>query len=139
MLPTEDDINVHGSLDELAARDHFLGKSVDEAEELFRDNSAHYQEDLMWMGPRAFQFYLPAVLNYLRSSDSAGDDHVISCLYKIVVFRAGQDGFSLAVGRVQELVDYVIDSYPKFEVDRDVYGDLLGKYQALKIKLADSS
>ena len=68
-----------------------------------------------------------------------GDDHVISCLYKIVVFRAGQDGFSLAVGRVQELVDYVIDSYPKFEVDRDVYGDLLGKYQALKIKLADSS
>ena len=55
-IPTANDINVHGSLDEEVACDHFLGKTLDEAEALFRANSLYYQEDLMWMGPRAFVF-----------------------------------------------------------------------------------
>lgn len=137
-IPTESDINVYNSLDEIAASDHFLNKTVEEAEALFRDNSAFYQEDLMWMGPRAFHYYLESAINYLKSEHAAGDDHLISCLYKIVLFRAGQDGFAQAIDRVKELVDYVLGNYDKFSVDRAVYGDLREKYQKLKIQLEGS-
>lgn len=57
-LPTRQDINVHDSLDERSACEHFLGKSLLEAETLFRENSLYYQEDLMFMGASAFRFYL---------------------------------------------------------------------------------
>ena len=137
--PSERDINVYNSLDEITARDHFLDKTIEEAEELFRENSAVYQEDLMWMGPRAFHYYLPAVINYLKSEHAAGDDHLIHCLHEIIRFRSEQEGLSsLATDPVLELVDYVIDSYAKFDVDAVAYGDVLGKYEKLKTELERS-
>lgn len=136
-LPTANEINVYGSLDEIVASDHFLGKSLSEAESLFRENSLYYQEDLMWMGPRAFQLYLPAATNYLRSSDASGDDHMIDSLYEIVIFRLNQDEFSLAIDPVNEMIDYIIKNYDKFEVYEEVYGDLKAKYVQLREQLGD--
>jgi hypothetical protein len=134
-LPTEDEINVHNSLDERAASEHFLNQTLEQAEALFRDNSAYYQEDLMWMGPKAFAFYLQAAINYLKSDHSRGDYHFVDCLYGIVMFRSEQEEFSLALDRVREMVDYVIDNYEKFEVNEVVYGDVLGKYKQLQEQL----
>lgn len=133
--PTKTDINVHDSLDEIAAKDHFLGKTVDEAELLFRENSAYYQDDLMWMGPRAYEYYLQSVVNYLKSPQAAGDTHIISCMYSVIRFRAEESGFELGRESVGELVDYVIGSYEKFDVNPDVYGDLLSQYEELKSEL----
>jgi hypothetical protein len=56
-LPTRQDINVHDSLDEPSAGEHFLGKSMEEAEALFRESSPFHQEDLMFTGASAFRFY----------------------------------------------------------------------------------
>jgi hypothetical protein len=136
-LPTEDEINVHNSLDEISASQHFLNKTLEQAEDLFRENSAYYQEDLMWMGPRAFAFYLQAAINYLRSEHSAGDAHMIDCLHEIVVFRSDEEGFLLAIDRINEMIDYVIDNYDKFDADKDIYGDLIGKYTELQSQLKD--
>lgn len=135
MLPTEDEINVYDSLDEKIASEHFLNKTLQQAEALFRKNSTYYQEDLMWMGPRAFSFYLQAAINYLRSKHSVGDDGFIDCLYEVVMFRFPQEGFSLALDSVKELVDYVINNFEKFDVHEDIYGDLLGKYKQLLSQL----
>lgn len=44
-LPTRQDINVNDSLDERTAYKHFLSKSLTEADALFAENSAYYQED----------------------------------------------------------------------------------------------
>lgn len=134
-MPTESDINVHDSLDERVARDHFLGKTVEEAEALFRENSAYYQEDLMWMGPRAFAYYLQSVVNYLKSEHAAEDDHFIDSLHSLVMFRSDEEEFSLAVKPLRELVDYVINNYEKFAVDHEIYGDVLAKYQKLQASL----
>jgi hypothetical protein len=41
-LPTRDDINVHDSLDERSACEHFFGKTLEGAETLFRENSLYY-------------------------------------------------------------------------------------------------
>ncbi|MEP0916981.1 hypothetical protein NC981_09125 [Leptolyngbya sp. DQ-M1] len=136
-LPSEDEINIHNSLDEISASKHFLNKTLQEAEALFQENSAYYQEDLMWMGSQAFQFYLQAVINYLKSEHSLGDDHLIDCLYEIVVFRSQQDGFLVTRDRVKEMINYVIENYAKFDVDEDVYGDLLGKYRQLQSQLKE--
>jgi hypothetical protein len=133
--PTGSEINVHNSLDEIAARDHFLNKSVEEGELLFRENSAYYQEDLMWMGPYAFTFYLQSAIRHVKSEYSSGDDHIISCLYDIVLFRSEKEGFLLAGDGVKELVAYVIDHFDKFNVDRSIYGDLLEKYKRLRDQL----
>lgn len=66
-VPTESEINIYDTLDEKRAVDHFLGKSVEQAEQLFIENSLKYQEDLMWMGPKAFYYYLESVLRYLQN------------------------------------------------------------------------
>jgi hypothetical protein len=57
-LPTAREINpIPEDLDGRCAERHFLGKTLDEAEALFRENSLCYQEDLMFMGVSAFRFY----------------------------------------------------------------------------------
>jgi hypothetical protein len=138
-LPTEKEINVYNSLDEITASEHFLNKTLEQAEALFRENSAYYQEDLMWMGPRAFQFYLQAAINYLKSDHSAGDAYMIDCLYEIVVFRSEEEQFLLALDVVRGMIEYVINNYEKFSVNQGIYGDLLEKYRQLQIQLKDVS
>ena len=137
-LPTAEDINVYGSPDEASACEHFLHKTLAEAEGLFRENSAYYQEDLMWMGPKAFQFYLQSVIQYLHSPDAAEDDHFIDCLYEIVMFRMNQAGFSLATDRVVQMIDYILNHFEKFKVDPEIYGDLRGKYTTLQRQISTS-
>ena len=66
-IPSRSDINVFDTLDERDACEHFLGKNIDEAEALFREDFLCYQEDLMWMGPRAFRYYVHAAINYIHS------------------------------------------------------------------------
>ncbi len=65
-VPSASEINVFDSLDERAAVRYFCGKSLREAEELFRSNSLAYADDLMWMGPKAFAYYLKAASNYIQ-------------------------------------------------------------------------
>ena len=72
-LPTREEICPYNDLDGLSACEHFLGKSLEEAEALFRESSIYYQADLMWMGTVAFRYYLPAVFGFVRS-DAATDD-----------------------------------------------------------------
>jgi hypothetical protein len=134
-LPTEGEINVYNSPDEIAARDHFLNKTLDEAEVLFKANSAYYQEDLMWMGPSAFAFYLQAAINYVKSDASTGDSQFIHALYEIANFRADQDGFAAAVEALKTLADYVIANFDKFHVDQETYGDLRAQYADLRERL----
>ncbi|GMU81056.1 MAG: hypothetical protein AMXMBFR47_09270 [Planctomycetota bacterium] len=67
-LPTREEINVYDSLDERVAVEHFLGRTLDEAEYLFCENPLRYFEDLMWMGPIAFRFYVIAAIRYLTRS-----------------------------------------------------------------------
>jgi len=67
-LPTEREINpIAEDLDGQTAVRHFLGKSVDDIVAVLDEYSLAYQEDLMWMGPQAFCFYLPAFLQHFQS------------------------------------------------------------------------
>lgn len=55
-------------LDEKVAYQHFFGKSLAEAEQLF-DEAHFYVEDLGWMGRNAFDYYVCAYVDHLSSQD----------------------------------------------------------------------
>jgi hypothetical protein len=134
-LPTKDDFNAYGSPEETTACKHFYNKTLPEAEALFHENGLTYGQDFMWMGAKAFNYYLDAFINYLRSDDSAGDSDVINCLPSVIEYRWNDEEFPMALPRVRGMVDYVIKNYGKFEVDSTIYGDLLATYKALQNKL----
>jgi hypothetical protein len=138
-LPTADDFNNFNSLDEKTASKHFLNKTLTEAQALFRENSLTYCQDFMWMAPRAFNFYLEALFNYLKSDDSTGDNDIVNCLPSVVEYRWDDEEFSSAADRVRMMIDYVIANYGKFQVDHTIYGDLLEKHKTLRDELRKKS
>jgi hypothetical protein len=71
-LPTQAEINVYDSLDERSACEHFLGKTLEEAEALFAENVFTYYEDLFDMGPAAFRFYVEAAIRHIKATRDKG-------------------------------------------------------------------
>lgn len=136
-LPTKSDINVYNSPDENTAIKHYYNKTLEEIEALYQEYGLTYCQDLMWMGPTAFSFYLQAVIRYLQSDNASGDADVINCLAAVIEYRCQEKEFSMAVNRVHTIIDYVINNYKKFEVDSSIYGDLLEKYKQLQRYLTD--
>ena len=91
-VPSEKEINIFDTSDERSAVRNFLGKNLIEAENLFSENFLNYQEDLMWMGPKAFEYYAIAAISYLRSVDlneKSDDDFALFC--SIIDFRLKSD------------------------------------------------
>lgn len=56
-------------LDGMAAWRTFGGLTLDAAYERLREDPEAHQEAFMWMGGRAFAFYLPVVERYLREDE----------------------------------------------------------------------
>ncbi|MHB1155299.1 MAG: hypothetical protein ACYC26_00525 [Phycisphaerales bacterium] len=137
-LPSEKQINVFGSLDEQSAVEHFLGKNLQQAEELFRDNFICYQEDLMWMGPAAFCFYVDAAIAYLLSPNSTGDSSAVSSFCGVVEFQHryyGQE-ISSARFRLKNAIMRILQDFERYDCDIQIYGDVAGRYKRMLESLA---
>lgn len=70
-----------GNLDALHAWNNFGGLDLDPAYRLFLENPLRYQEDFMFMGPVAFDYYFPVVDRYLRGFRRDGEDHDDGCAW----------------------------------------------------------
>lgn len=140
-LPTVDDLNVHNSLDERAAVEHFLGKDLQQAEALFRENFLFYQEDLMWMGPRAFSFYVEAAITYLLSSAANRDAEAVASFCSVAEFRLERDTESVTLyrSRLRQAVAAVMHDFNRFVVDPQAYRDLSGRLRGLLDRLSAPS
>lgn len=134
-LPTAKEINPHGKLylDGRVACKHFLGKNLDEAEALFRENSIYYQGDLMWMGPVAFRYYVMAAIQYIRSAAAAGDSDMINCFAGFLEFRIGQEPEELApiADRLASACNYIVEQYNRFDLRPEIYGDVRARLVVL--------
>src|SRR5258706_7209530 len=133
-LPTRQDINVHDSLDERSACEHFLGKSLQQAEALFRQNSLYYQEDLMFMGASAFRFYVQAAISYIRSEASDGDSDIISCISSILEHRLEFEAKELVLvaPKLASVCRYILEHYDRFHLTPEINGDLQTRFLALE-------
>ena len=140
-LPSQHDINVHDSLDERTACEHFLGKTLEEAEALFRENSLYYQEDLMFMGVKAFRFYVPAAINYIQSPAADGDSDMVNCFAGLLEYRLRYEADLLRpiASRLASACAYVLDNYERFDVIPEIYGDLQPRFVALREKFSTAN
>ncbi len=133
-LPTRQDINVHDTLDERSACEHFLGKSLQEAEALFRENSLYYQEDMMFMGPSGFRFYVQAAISYIQSEASTGDSAVVSCFASILEHRLEYEAEELrpVAEQLAAICGYIVAQYDRFDLTPELFGDLRHRFQILQ-------
>ncbi len=133
-LPTAKEINVHDSVDERRACKNFLGKSDEEAEALFRENALFYCEDLMWMGPAAFRFYIKAAIRYVQSEAASGDADAINCIAGLFNFRLEREPAEIApvAAELVSACNYIIEHYEKFNAEPEIYGDLRGRFRKLQ-------
>ena len=108
--------------------------SVEEAEELFRENSAYYQEGLMWMGPVAFRYYVHAAIRYMQSEAGTGGSDMINCFAGLLEFRLEYELAEL-VPVATELVSicaYIIEHGDRFNLTPEIYGDVCARVQTLQ-------
>ena len=138
-LPTRHDINVHDSLDERSACEHFLGKSLEEAEALFRENSGYYQEDLMFMGAAGFRFYVQAAINYIQSPAATGDSDIVSCFADILEHRFEHEAEELGpiAKSLASICDYIVAHYDRFDVTPEIYGALRQRFRSLQKEFSE--
>ncbi len=138
-IPTQQEINVFNSPDEQIACDNFLGKSLDEAQRLFVENSIYYQEGLMWMGPAAFRFYVKAAIRYIKSPEAKEDSGMISCLASILEFRLeyeSKDELAPVAAELASACRFILAHWSFFDVIPEVYVGLKDRYLALEKSLS---
>lgn len=137
-VPTLTDINVHDSLDERSAVEHFLGKDLSQAEALFCANFLCYQEDLMWMGPRAFCFYVEAAIAYLLSPAAQGDSDAVNSFCGLVEFRLDYEGNAIeqAHRQLRDAMQAILRDFARYGCDPQIYGDLPSRYRNSLARLA---
>jgi hypothetical protein len=136
-LPTEEEINVFDSLDERDAVKHFFGKDLEQAESLFRENFLRYQEDLMWMGPNAFHFYLPAAVSYLLGAES---DHDLDAAHSFCgliehLLKWEHDRIAASASIIRAAVVGILEKLGRFGCDLGSNGRLPSRYQRLLSRL----
>lgn len=134
-LPTAEEINPPpGDLDGRWAVEHFLGKSLEQAEALFRENSLHYQEDLMFMGAPAFRFYVHAAISYILSCAATDDSDIIHCLAGILEHRLefGAEELVAVAQPLEFICAYVLRNYDRFDLRPEIYGDLRPRFEGLR-------
>jgi len=134
-IPNREEIDVFGTLDERVACKHFLGKTVDEAFDLFMENALHYQEDLMFMGTVGFQFYVPALVRYIDLE--VGDADAVNCFVGLLEHRLSYDPQSVlgVASLLAPACRSILTRYEDYDVTAEAYGDLRSRYRAVISRL----
>lgn len=133
-LPTAQDIDPEDSLDGGIACQHFLGKSLGGAQALFRENPLYYVEDLIWMGPVGFRFYVLALISHLQSEAAVGDAELIDRWVGLLEFRLEQEAAELmpVAFQLAGACGYVAEHRERFGLEPEMYGDLPPRCQELQ-------
>ena len=143
-LPTAKEINPFpDDLDGQSAEQHFLGKTLQDAEAMFKENSLYYQEDLMFMGPSAFRFYVQAAIAYIQSEAATGDSDMINCFAGILEQRLEFERVELVpiAEQLASICAYIVEDYTRFDLTPEIYGDVRPRFQALQhafLRMKDS-
>lgn len=124
-LPTPDDFEVDGCLDAQDALTNFEGKSLDEAAAMFLASWNEHATDLMFMGPRAFAYYVRAAAQAIESGKAFGDaGEAIDALEGVLVFKLQHHDWSApplssTVPALRSLCAFVLEEFERFKVPAD--------------------
>lgn len=125
-------------LDERHAVKMFLGKTPEEAEAMFRQNFLFHQEDLTYMRPEAFRFYLLPAIKYLLSEHASGDSDAASTFCYVLESRLEHDPDALVpiAPVVLDAIEKIVAGFERFECSPEIYGDVPARYKAVAARLA---
>ncbi len=132
-LPTAQEI-ADDSLDGRCAIEHFHGKTLAEAEELFAEGiPLSYTEDLMWMEPVGFRFYIRAAIRYCLSERATGESDLINGLAGTVSFwhEHRPDELIPCARLLGDFCSAVIAQFDRYDADPEIYRGLREQYQQL--------
>jgi hypothetical protein len=140
-LPVRKDfVEDERDLDADQAWKNFGGLSLDQAYERFCQRPEIYQEDFMFMGPRAFQYYFPVIEQYLKETKT--EDEFEDCeawiIAKAIESKIDTGELSLATGftdRLIELCRYVQKNVEPYSLQKKERDRIEGAWQKLRKKL----
>lgn len=136
-LPTSTEIAAD-SLDGRYAIAHFHGKSLAEAEQVFASacqdgNTLTYIEDLLWMEPIGFRFYIRAASRVALSECADGQSDFISGLASTIsLWHELHPAEVVSIAHL--LADFchaVLQQFDRYDADPEIYVGLREKYQNL--------
>jgi len=139
-LPTQEEINPFPEdLDGQCAVRNFLGKTREQITREFHERGMSYQEDLMFMGSRAFCFYFPAAVDYVTASWPDTDGDVINCLVSVVEHRLEYDSPDIrdAFPEIVRFADHLLAHNADLALDPEVYGDLRPRLRVIRVSCAE--
>jgi hypothetical protein len=121
-LPSESDFDPFGGhLDAQCAWRNFGELSLKEAYERFVSAPEIYQEDFMFMGSKAFSYYLPVIDRYIREITGLdeGDDCEVAILGSGVAAQFDWSGAITgdpAIHEIEELSNYVLTHLSQYSL-----------------------
>jgi hypothetical protein len=125
-IPTEQDWRSEPwGLDEEYAYNQFHGKDLQEAFQLFVENSLARQEDILFMPLRCFRFYVHAYIDYLLSPESRGDCDGANCFFILPKLRMDDIRAStdLLQRRLERVLRRLREGQDWYDADRGIYED----------------
>jgi hypothetical protein len=138
-LPTERDFDPHiGDLDAQCAWKNFGGLSLKQAFELFITRPEIYQEDFMFMGCRAFDYYFPVVDRYLRETQRNEEDFgdcEASILGSCIVAQCRWEGSVLPdrlLTELDELIDFIMNNVDRYAATKGDRRRILRKWSSAR-------
>lgn len=137
-LPTRSEIADENDLDGSHAINSFYGKTLKEAEALIaqgcRDsNPLTYTEDLLWMEPVGFRFYVRAAIAVCLSDDATGECDFISSMAGTISLWDQQHPGELApcARLLADFCSAVVTQFERYDADPGIYTGLREKYEHL--------
>lgn len=119
-LPSKDDIVPHGieDLDAKSALNFFHNKTLDEVKEEYSQFPLDVAEHFMWVGPKAFDYYIQSITDYLESPDSEDDELAVVGIVSTLKFL-GEDILNkkYSIFKIQELAKLISRRLEYYGVD----------------------
>jgi hypothetical protein len=125
-IPSEQDWQYDPEcLDEAWAYKNFHGKSFDEAVRLFEVNALCYQEDLMYMPGRVFDFYVRTFIAYLMSDAARHDSDGASCFISLIQFKAEHDPETIRPPwpAIEPALKHLVEHQDDYDAAWHIYGN----------------
>jgi hypothetical protein len=127
-------------LDQKSAHEIFAGRSAADVRPLFQENVIERTDELRFMPPVPFRYYMLAFKDYVVADavrqDEASD--AANCFLGMVAEKLENDPASIApiVGDLLAAVDYVADNQAAFDAPVDIYGDFRARRARIRLLAA---
>jgi hypothetical protein len=125
-IPSREDWGeVEQDLDTEYAFKTFFGKTIVEAVPLIKGNPIERADEIRFMPPVPFRYYILAYRDYLLSEDSIGDPDAASCYIRLIAEKISGEPHTIGpvLPSLIESVQKVVQNQSFYDADEEIYGD----------------